>query len=207
MMKKKYKANIILIAITIILLSQFNSFSASNTSSKINTTDKMGRPILDITNPTAERKPPEDALSDAERKTVKATSDGKYKDPTQNIISESTVEGSNIPAYEDYIKSLYDARMIQTLEQYGEITEIRYTVSITDVDKDRYILINDSVRDRLKMKVIVDSLGEHFAKDGFYKVNGKTYYFDEEEYMVLGPARDKKGNYYFFSYETGELIE
>ena len=173
----------------------------------MNTTDKMGRPILEITNPTAEYKQPEDSLSYANRRTIKASIDDKYKDPSQNIYSENIIAGSDIPAYDDYIKSLYDARMIQELETHGEVTEIRYTVSITDVDKDRFVLINDSVKDRLKMKIIVDNVGEHFAKDGFYKVNGKTYYFDENGYMVLGPARDKKGNYYFFSYETGELIE
>ena len=45
------------------------------------------------------------------------------------------------------------------------------------------------------------------AKNGFYKVNGKTYYFDKDGIMVLGFAEDDIGNTYFFSYETGELIE
>ena len=191
---------LVVTSLFVMLLASFNVYS-------INTTDKAGRPIVEIEHPTAEHKPPEDTITDAVRKTVNIVNEEKYRDPIQNIHSENIVEGNNIPAFQDYIKTLYDNKMIETLIAYGELTEIRYTVSITDVDTDRYELINDSLRDRLKMKIIVENVGEFFAKDGFYKVNGKTYYFDENGYMVLGPARDKKNNYYFFSYETGELIE
>ena len=197
--KNIIKHNISLILL-LSLLSYFNAYA-------INTSDKIGRPIEDIIEPTSEYKSQEDLISDAVRKTINATNVGGYKDPTKNIYSEAVIESSNVPAYDDYIKSLYDAKMIKTIEDYGEITDIRYTVSITNVDEDRYILIDDTTKDRLKMKVIVDNVGEFFAKDGFFKVNGKTFYFDENGNMVLGPARDNKGNYYFFSYDTGELIE
>lgn len=187
------KISIILLFIVMItIISSFNIYA-------INDTDKMGRPIVDIISPTAETKLPSDTISDALRST--------NGNPTQNIYSKDTVVGSNIPAYEEYVKSLYDAKMLDILEKFGEVTSIRYSVSITDVDTDRYILINDAIKDRMKMKVIVDSVGEYFAKNGFYKVDGKIYYFDEDGYMVLGPARDQRGNYYFFSYETGEMIE
>ena len=39
------------------------------------------------------------------------------------------------------------------------------------------------------------------------EIDGKTYYFDEDGLMVLGPAKDNIGNEYFFSYDTGEMLK
>ncbi len=68
-------------------------------------------------------------------------------------------------------------------------------------------MTNDSQYDRLRLRVKESSVGEFEAKNGFFKIDGKTYYFDKDGLMVLGAAVDSIGNFYFFSYETGELVE
>ena len=75
------------------------------------------------------------------------------------------------------------------------------------MDEDRYYLTEDVKKERLRLTIIVSGFGEIKAKNGFFKIKDKVYYFDEDGLMVLGPAYDNIGNYYFFSYETGELLE
>ena len=202
-MQNKFKKTIFIILSTIclgIVFCHTNLLAGS-------IIDKKGRVIEDIKAPTKEPTIDPDTISDARRYVPKNSSSAKSKNngPQKNIYSENTIVQAYDGSFTEYIKSLYDEKKYSIIAEYGELTKIRYTKSIADVDNDRYELINDSIRDRLKMIVIVDSDGMFYAKDGFYKVGGKLYYFDNDGYMVLGPAVDSMNNYYFFSYETGEL--
>lgn len=156
--------------------------------------DKQGKVIYETVSPTAESTINPDTISDARRYVPRENvdySEKKYEGPDKNIFSEdtiyTTINSADVPK--------------------NDFTLIRHTASITDVDEDRYVLTDDISKDRLRLKIIIANTGEFDAKNGFYKVNGKIYYFDEDGLMVLGPAYDTIGNYYFFSYETGELTE
>lgn len=156
--------------------------------------DKRGRVIEETLEPTAESKFYEDTISDALRFVPDANTDytqKQYVGPLKNIYTDGVI-------YSGDIKSEIDN---------NDYTMIRHTPSITDVDEDRFYLTEDYKKNRLRLTIIVSSVGEFKAKDGFYRVNGKVYYFDEDGLMVLGPAYDEIGNYYFFSYDTGELTE
>ena len=156
--------------------------------------DKKGKVIYETIRPTAETTENPDKISDAARYVPRDSVDytqKEYAGPEKNIFSENTIYTSIDP--KDIPETDY--------------TLIRHTASITDVDEDRYVMTNDLKKDRMRLTIIVASTGELEAKNGFYKVNGKVYYFDEDGLMVLGPAYDTVGNYYFFSYETGELVE
>ncbi len=173
----------------------FSLFNATFYASEL--IDKQGRVVTEITKPTAESTIDPDTISDAVRHIPKADTDytlGKYKDyqgPNKNIFSTDTIFSSTEWSWVNN----------------NEWTLIRHTASITDVDEDRYELVNDVRKDRMRLTIIVGGVGKFEAKNGFYRINGKRYYFDEDGLMVLGPACDNIGNYYFFSYETGELIE
>ena len=191
-MTNKNKKYLNFIITFIIIFSLFNAtFYASELI------DKQGRVVAEITKPTAESTIDPDTISDAVRHIPKADTDyttGKYKDyqgPSKNIFSKDTIYSSTEWSWVNN----------------NEWTLIRHTASITDVDEDRYELVNDVRKDRMRLTIIVGGVGKFEAKNGFYKIDGKTYYFDEDGLMVLGPAYDNIGNYYFFSYETGELIE
>lgn len=191
-MTNKNKKYLNFIITFIIIFSLFNAtFYASELI------DKQGRVVAEITKPTAESTIDPDMISDAVRHIPKADTDytlGKYKDyqgPSKNIFSKDTIYSSTEWSWVNNT----------------EWTLIRHTASITDVDEDRYELVNDVRKDRMRLTIIVGGVGKFEAKNGFYKIDGKTYYFDEDGLMVLGPAYDDIGNYYFFSYETGELIE
>lgn len=156
--------------------------------------DKKGRVVDEILKPTAESKVDEDAISDAIRYVPDGStdlSDKKYEGPSKNIFSKDTIFSSTDWTYIDK----------------NDYTLIRHTPSITDVDEDRYYLTEDVKKERLRLTIIVSDLGEIKAKNGFFKIKDKVYYFDEDGLMVLGPAYDNIGNYYYFSYETGELLE
>ena len=171
--------------------------------------DKQGRVVDDITAPTKESTIDPETISEARRYVPKNSSSEKSENngPQKNIYSESTIIQAYEGSFSEYIRSLYDEKKFSLIAQYGELTQIRHTISITDVDNDRYELINDGIRDRLKMRIFVASTGIFDAKDGFYKVGEKIYYFDKDGYMVLGPAVDSRDNHFFFSYETGELLK
>lgn len=156
--------------------------------------DKMGRVVYETLKPTAESTIDEDTISSAVRFVPREGVDytnKKYEGPSKNIFSKDTI-----------YTSLDDIDL-----KNEEYTIIRNTPSITDVDEGRYELINDYKKNRMRLNIIIDSVGKFEAKNGFYKINEKIYYFDEEGLMVLGKAYDTVGNYYFFSYDTGELIE
>ena len=156
--------------------------------------DKKGRVVDEILKPTAESKVDEDAISDAIRYVPDGStdlSDKKYEGPSKNIFSKDIIFSST-----DW-----------TNVDKSDYTLIRHTPSITDVDEDRYYLTEDVKKERLRLTIIVSDLGEIKAKNGFFKIKDKVYYFDEDGLMVLGPAYDNIGNYYYFSYDTGELLE
>lgn len=158
--------------------------------------DKKGKIIYEITKPTEESTINPDAISDALRIIPDTSIDysgdisNKYEGPSKNIFSKDIL-------YQGTEKVLDDVK---------EFTLIRHTSSITDLTEERYYLTQDYVKDRLKLTIITTD-GYIEGKNGFFKIDNKTYYFDEEGLMVLGPCFDSIGNYYFFSYDTGELVE
>ena len=151
-------------------------------------TDKVGRVIYETISPTAAPVVDEDTISAAER--LVADAFGNYAGPRKNIFSNGTMftepETEKVPE--------------------KEYTLIRHTSSIADLTEERYYLKEDYEKDRMRL-VLITEQGFLEGKNGFFKIDGKTFYFDEEGLMVLGPCYDTIGNYYFFSYDTGELLE
>lgn len=188
----KLKSHLILIAVFLLITTILSSVLYAE-----ELIDKQGRVVYEVTKPTAETTVDPNTISDALRYVPKANTDytqGKYKDytgPSKNIFSKDTIYSSTEWSW----------------KENNEWTQIRHTPSITDVDEDRYELQNDIKKDRMRLTIIISGFGKIEAKNGFYRIKGKTYYFDEDGLMVLGPAYDTIGNYYFFSYETGELLE
>ena len=175
-------------------------------------TDKQGHDVYETLYPTAESLIDENTISDAIRYVPSGSKDysnSNYTGPSKNIFSSNTIvpQENYDEYYNDFYKGLLTEESLELINTYGAFTRIRHTASITNVDDDRYNITTDTMTNRIKMKIIYDITGEIEAKNGFYKVGGKTFYFDSDGLMVLGPALDDIGNYYFFSYETGELIE
>ncbi len=159
--------------------------------------DKKGKPIEEVLVPTAETTIDPNTMTDAVRRIVKdefkdyTGQKAKYSGPSQNIYSKGYIyQGSS-----------------SNDDKNSEYTLIRYTASITDVNEEQYELRQDINKDRMRLLIKVAGVGEFEAKNGFYKLDDKVFYFDENGLMVLGPAYDDIGNYYMFSYETGELVE
>lgn len=151
--------------------------------------DKKGRIVYDITAPTAESTINPDTISAADRRIVDSSFE-KYEGPSKNIFSSSILYSGDI----------------ESSNESKEFTLIRHTTSITDLTYEKYQLNQDDSKDRIRL-IIVTSDGLIEGKNGFFKIGEKVYYFDENGLMVLGPCYDTIGNYYFFSYDTGELIE
>ena len=205
-MNNRYK-NKILVLILVIMIISCQVFTFADTI-----VDKRGRDVIEITKPTAESKIYEDSISSAIRHKpdgAKDYTDSKYEGPSKNIYSDNIIMGEEY--YDTYIdesiKELYTDKEQEIIKKYGSFTRIRHTASITNVDGDSFEMTNDSQYDRLRLRVKERSVGEFEAKNGFFKIDGKTYYFDKGGLMVLGAAVDSIGNFYFFSYETGELVE
>ncbi len=158
--------------------------------------DKKGRVIEEIKKPTAESTIDPDTITAADRRVVDMSLDysgdtsNQYEGPNKNIFSSG------------YMYAGAGANFIDE----KAYTLIRHTSSITDLTFEKYSLDQDDLKDRIRLK-IVTSDGIIEGKNGFYKIDGKIYYFDEKGLMVLGPCFDTIGNYFFFSYDTGELLE
>ena len=152
--------------------------------------DKKGRVVDEITHPTAESTIDPDTISDAERRVVSVNSE-KIDGPKKNIFSDYT---------------LYTGTGETLADEEKEWTLIRHTTSITDLSEEKYLLEQDVTKDRMRL-IIITSAGMIEGKNGFFKMDGKIYFFDEDGLIVLGPCYDTVGNYYFFSYETGEMVE
>ncbi|MBR0038781.1 MAG: hypothetical protein IJP71_02095 [Lachnospiraceae bacterium] len=179
----------------IVLMSIFAVF-AINVSYAEKIVDKKGRVIEEIKKPTAESTIDPDTITAADRRIVDLSLDysgdtsKQYEGPSKNIFSNGYM-------YAGIDWSLIDQK---------DYTLIRHTSSITDLTGEKYFLNQDDLKDRIRL-LIVTSDGMIDGKNGFFKIDGKTYYFDEDGLMVLGPCFDTIGNYFFFSYDTGELIE
>lgn len=179
----------------IVLMSIFAVF-AINVSYAEKIVDKKGRVIEEIKKPTAESTIDPDTITAADRRIVDLSLDysgdtsKQYEGPSKNIFSNGYM-------YAGIDWSLIDQK---------DYTLIRHTSSITDLTGEKYFLNQDDLKDRIRL-LIVTSDGMIDGKNGFFKIDGKTYYFDEDGLMVLGPCFDTIGNYFFFSYETGELLE
>lgn len=158
--------------------------------------DKKGRVIEEIKKPTAESTIDPDTITAADRRIVDLSLDysgdtsKQYEGPSKNIFSNGYM-------YSGTDWSLVDPK---------DYTLIRHTSSITDLTDEKYFLNQDDLKDRIRL-MIVTSDGMIDGKNGFFKIDGKIYYFDENGLMVLGPCFDTIGNYFFFSYDTGELLE
>lgn len=178
------KRNIIieLFLVLILLLSFVNSVFADKII------DKRGRVIEETLSPVPETTVDPNAMSDALRRSA-TNGNHEVRDASKNIYDVSIIRQD-----------------VSTTIVNEEYTSIRHTASITDLNKETYYITEDLNKERIRL-TIKTLLGEVKAKDGFYKVGDKVYYFDSEGLMVLGPAYDDIGNYYFFSYETGELLE
>ena len=150
--------------------------------------DKKGRLFIETIAPTESQTTDPDEMSIALR--------NKNKDSSKNINSQNIIAEEK-----ETIK--YDVG-----EEEIEKKLIRHTNSIAVLEpNDKYELIYDNEKDRMKMLIFIENAGLVEAKDGFYQIEDKVYFFDETGHMVLGPAVDTIGNKFMFSYETGELIE
>lgn len=180
----------------IIVLMLIFAVFAINVSYAEKIVDKKGRVIEEIKKPTAESTIDPDTITAADRRIVDLSLDysgdtsKQYEGPSKNIFSNGYM-------YSGTDWSLVDQK---------DYTLIRHTSSITDLTGENYFLNQDDLKDRIRL-LIVTSDGMIDGKNGFFKIDGKTYYFDENGLMVLGPCFDTIGNYFFFSYETGELLE
>ena len=171
--------------------------------------DKKGRDVIETVTPTEPSTVDENMISDALRIKTKLSGDSFIINEDNEIIvipnSNPSKKGFENPSKNIFSSNtLYD---VNTNIDPSLITIIRHTSSITNVEDGKYELHTDLKSGRLMMNILLGVEGIIQAKNGFYKVNGKTYYFDKDGVMVLGFAEDDIGNTYFFSYETGELIE
>lgn len=126
-----------------------------------------------------------------------------YATSFQDALRNNTDSSKNIYSKNTIIQSELNANIDDTL--YKE-TVIKHKLAINDLDDIKCEIIEDENVHRIMIKMFLDNC-VLYAKDGFYRLNSKIYYFDSEGHMVLGPCVDREGNRYFFSYETGELVE
>lgn len=158
--------------------------------------DKKGRIVEEINKPTAESTIYPDTITAADRRVVDMSLDysgdtsNQYEGPNKDIFSSGY---------------MYAGAGVNFIDEKA-YTLIRHTSSITDLTYEKYSLDQDDLKDRIRLK-IVTSDGMIEGKDGFFKIDDKIYYFDKDGLMVLGPCFDTIGNYFFFSYDTGELLE
>lgn len=191
-MKKLINNKVNNILVLVLILAAFTI----NTSYAEKIVDKKGRIVEEIKKPTAESPIDPDTITAADRRVVDMSLDyngdtsKQYEGPSKNIFSSGYM-------FADVDLNLDDKK---------DYTLIRHTSSITDLSEEKFILNQDEVMDRIRLKIITSD-GMIDGKNGFFKIDGKTYYFDENGLMVLGPCFDTIGNYFFFSYDTGELLE
>ena len=182
-MKIRIKNIIFLVFVLCIVLSSL-SFAENY--------DKKGRIVETVVKPTAESTVDPDKISDALRKK------NEPSDPSKNFSKNIFSDNIYWPEEIDFTKENIADK---------PYTLIRHTVSIAEVANNRYEVIEDRNAGRIRLKIRETGVGEWWAQNGFYKVNGKVYYFDENGLMVLGLAKDPFDNYYYFSETTGELLE
>lgn len=151
--------------------------------------DKKGKVVEEIIAPTAPSFVDDETISYA----IRRSAVGNYDGPTKNIYSDAVL----------FTTSETEAESDITEEGF---TRIRHTSSITDLTGERYSFDQDYKNDRLRLTIFTKE-GKIEGKNGFFMAEGEVYYFDKNGLMVLGPCIDDTGKKYFFSYETGRLIE
>ena len=124
--------------------------------------DKLGREVYEVLIPTAESTIDENTISYAERRIVEASdgSDG-YEGPNKNIFS----------------KGILITDTTQDIKN-NDYTLIRHTPSITNLDEEKYEIIEDRKRNRIRIHIYTTG-GIIEAKNGFFQISDKKYYFDK----------------------------
>lgn len=84
------------------------------------------------------------------------------------------------------------------------IKYIKHTQSITVVPDGSYTWQKSGTIGKWTLGIFNTDLQKR-AENGFYQVDGKTYYFDKDGYMYVGKIMDDRDILYIFS-ETGEMI-
>ena len=84
------------------------------------------------------------------------------------------------------------------------IKYIKHTQSITIVPDGSYYWEKTTIAGKWKLSIF-DKNTQREAQSGFYMVDGKTYYFDENGYMYVGTMMDERDTVYIFA-ESGEMI-
>lgn len=87
--------------------------------------------------------------------------------------------------------------------EISNITYIRYTDSVAVVDD--YYQWELTADNKWKLIVMSGDLITTYARNGFYKIADKTYYIDNDGYMVTGIMKDEY-NYIYTLSDTGELV-
>ena len=84
------------------------------------------------------------------------------------------------------------------------IKYIKHTQSITIVPEGSYFWEKTTIARKWKLGIF-DKNTQRQAQSGFYMVDGKTYYFDDDGYMYVGTLMDERDTVYIFA-ESGEMI-
>lgn len=213
-MKNNINNKMFKVIITVFIISMICTFiSFADNSDKVSY-DKLREPVTEILRPTASTKGNEDSMSYILRQKVRdddiisTSSDANMN----RWVNEGVIYQSkeNPPVYET------EASLINIVSP----RKIRHTYSVAKLEEGEYQLVTDYNTGLIKVKICTNggfyssgngreinaNGGEFWAQNGFYEINNKIYYFDENALMLLGPAYDERGGEYFFSYETGELL-
>lgn len=210
-MKSSIKNQMLKIIVTVCIISiicTFFSFADNNVFY-----DKMREPVTEIVRPTESTKAYEDSMDYILRSNVK---DADIISTTSNANINRWINTGVI--FQNQEKPpVYETTAITNIVIPRKV---RHTYSVAKLDEGEYQLVTDYNTGLIKVKICTNggfysnnsgremsgNGSEIWAQNGFYEINGKTYYFDENALMLLGPAYDERGGEYFFSYETGELI-
>ena len=158
-----------------------------------------------------------------------STKDEDTVETTENIFSNPYyLETIELKPSAEYIEEPTGVRVAENLKKFGELSSryskniirledsedkpvtsdtikfIKHTQSITIVPDGSYTWYKKGTIGKWGLDILDTSL-QHEAQNGFYLVDGKTYYFDENGYMYVGTLMDERDTVYIFS-ESGELI-
>ena len=131
--------------------------------------------------------------------------------PSAEIIEEPTGVrvAENLKRFGDF--SSHFSKAIIRIEDSEDppltadtIKYIKHTQGITIVPTGSYNWEQTNKAGKWEL-YIFDQNVQRKAQSGFYMVDGKTYYFDNEGYMYVGTMMDERDTVYIFA-ESGELI-
>ena len=135
----------------------------------------------------------------------------KELEPSAEVVEEPTGVrvAENLKRFGEL--SSKNSKAIITLEDREDqaitsdtIKYIKHTQGITIVPDSSYIWDLRTSNGKWMLSIF-DQNVQHQAKNGFYMVSGKTYYFDSDGYMYIGTMMDERDTVYVFG-ESGELI-